>query len=52
MDKQTLRFATVTRNHEVVRVGHSFITQPPVHYTGAGTKWFDDEKLIKKHKKH
>lgn len=52
MDKQTVQFAVVTKNHEVVRVGHSFITQPPVHYTGAGTKWFDDEKLLKKRKKH
>ena len=48
MDKQTVQFAVVTKNHEVVQVGRSVITQPPIHYTGAGTKWFDDEKLLKK----
>lgn len=52
MDKQTVQFAVVTKNHEVVQVGRSIITQPPVQYKGAGTKWFDDEKILKKHKKH
>lgn len=29
-------------------IGRSQILQPKVSYTGNGTKWFDDSKLIKK----
>lgn len=33
-------------------IGRSQILQPKVHYTGKGTKWFDDSKLIKKEVKY
>lgn len=48
MNKQTWKFATQKRNNEVVKIGRSFIEQPKVHYTGTGTKWFDDTKLLKR----
>lgn len=32
-------------------IGRSQILQPKVNYTGKGTKWFDDSKLVRKDKK-
>lgn len=29
-------------------IGRSQIMQPKTNYTGNGTKWFDDSKLIRK----
>lgn len=48
MGKQTWKFVTRTKNNEVVDVSRSIIYQPKVKYTGNGTKWFDDTKLLKK----
>ena len=32
-------------------IGRSQILQPKVNYTGKGTKWFDDSKLVRKDEK-
>lgn len=46
MHKTTNTFA-VTKD----TIGRSQILQPKVNYTGKGTKWFDDSKLIRKDEK-
>lgn len=48
MQKQTIQFATVTKNGVVQKVGKSTILQPTINYDGRSTKWFDDSKLIRK----
>ena len=48
MQKQTIQFATVTKNGVVQKVGKSMILQPAIKYDGRSTKWFDDSKLIRK----
>lgn len=48
MQKQTIQFATITKNGVVQRVGKSTIVQPAIKYDGRSTKWFDDSKLIRK----
>lgn len=48
MKKQTANFATVTKNGVVEQIGRSSILTPKTDYSGKGTKWFDDTKLIRK----
>lgn len=48
MNKQTTEFATVTEKGMVNQVGRSSILTPKTNYSGKGTKWFDDTKLLKK----
>ena len=48
MKKQTAEFATVTEKGIVNQVGRSSILTPKIHYSGKGTRWFDDTKLLKK----
>ena len=51
MHKQTIQFAVTKNKNEIQRIGRGSILQPKTNYNGKGTKWFDDEKLIKrKHK--
>lgn len=50
MHKQKNEFAVESKNGVVQRIGKSIISQPVTNYTGKGTKWFDDSKLIKKNK--
>ena len=38
------------REDGVFKAGNTYILQPKVNYTGQGIRWFDDSKLIKKHK--
>lgn len=47
MDKQTIQFIVESKNGVVQRVGRSTILTPKTNYTGKGTKWFDDSKLLK-----
>lgn len=51
MQKQTTEFAVETKNGEVQRIGRSVVLQPKTNYTGKGTKWFDDSKLLKEKNK-
>ncbi|MGE9942772.1 hypothetical protein ACQRBH_14535 [Bariatricus sp. SGI.161] len=48
MKKETIVFATETKNGVVTRIGKSFITQPPIKFAGGSVKWFDDSKLIRR----
>ena len=48
MKKETIVFATETKNGVVTRIGKSFITQPPIKFAGGSVKWFDDTKLIRR----
>lgn len=48
MDRQEIRFVVTTKGNEVTQIGKSVIYQPVVRYSGKGTKWFDDSKLIRK----
>ena len=48
MKKETIVFATETKNGVVVRIGKSFITQPPIKFAGGSVKWFDDSQLIRR----
>ena len=48
MKKQTVEFATVTKNGVVKQIGRSSILAPKTNYSGTGIRWFDDTKLIKK----
>lgn len=50
MHKQKNEFVIETKDRVVQRIGKSIISQPRTNYTGKGTKWFDDSKLIKKNK--
>ena len=47
MQKQTIEFATVTKNGVVQKIGKSTITQPKTNFNGIGIKWYED-KLKKK----
>lgn len=51
MQKQTVEFAVETKNGIVKRIGKSSIYQPKTNYSGKGTKWFDDSKLLKSNRK-
>lgn len=49
MEKQTMEFATVTRDGKLQQVGRSVITQPVAGHSGKKEiKWFDDSQLLKK----
>lgn len=48
MDKQEIRFATVTSRKEVVKIGRATAIQPRIQYAGTGIKWLDDGRLLKK----
>lgn len=48
MDRQEVRFTATTNGKEVTHIGKSVIYQPPIRYSGKGTKWFDDSQLIRK----
>ena len=51
MNKQSLHFATVTKNGVVAQIGRGAILQPKVNFKPKSeTKWFDDSKLIKKNR--
>ena len=50
MKKQTVQFATVTKNGVVHRVGKSVMFTPKTNYKGGETKWYDDSKLLKKNR--
>lgn len=47
--RQVIQHA-VKKENGVIKTGKSYIVQPKVNYTGQGTRWFDDTKLIKKQK--
>ncbi len=49
--KQSYTFAVVTKNNEVVQVGHSVIYQPKTKPLKGEIKWFDDSKLIRSNDK-
>ncbi len=51
MKKQTTEFAIQADKGIVQQIGKSSILEPKVNYKGAGTKWFDDTKLLKTDKK-
>lgn len=46
--KQLIQHAVVTKNGIVQKIGKSTVYVPKTRYTGNGTKWFDDRKLIRK----
>lgn len=49
--KQMVEFATVVKDGVVQKIGKSAILQPKPNYSGKGTKWFDDSKLLKSNRK-
>lgn len=51
MQTQTVEFAVETKSGVVENIGRSTILQPKTNYSGKGTQWFDDSKLIKADKK-
>ena len=46
--KQLIQHAVVTKNGVIQKIGKSTVYVPKTRYTGNGTKWFDDRKLIRK----
>lgn len=44
MIKQTVQFATVTKNGVVQKVGRSTIPQPKTNFKGGSIKWCEDKK--------
>lgn len=48
MKKQTVQFATVTKNGVVQKVGRGVMFVPKTNYKGGEMKYFDDSKLLKK----
>lgn len=48
MNKQEISFAVIVKNREIVKIGRSCIEHPPIQYDGRKTKWFDDERTLKK----
>ena len=49
--KQSCTFAVITRNNEVIQVGHSVIYQSKTKPLKGEIKWFDDSKLIRNYDK-
>lgn len=47
MHKQTVEFATVTKNGTVQKVGRSTITQPKTNFQGGKIKWYKDKPKLK-----
>jgi len=47
MKKQEMDFAVEKHNGMIQTVGRGYVFTPQIHYTGTGTKWFDDTQLIK-----
>lgn len=43
MKKETITFATVTRNGVVEHIGRSSISQPKTNFNGKGIKWYEDK---------
>ena len=43
MQKQTLQFATVTKNNVVQTVGRSTIYQPKTEFKGGEIRWYEDK---------
>lgn len=43
MQKQTIEFATVTKNGVVQKIGKSTITQPKTNFNGIGIRWYEDK---------
>lgn len=43
MQKQTIEFATVTKNNVIQKIGKSTITQPKTNFNGIGIKWYEDK---------
>jgi hypothetical protein len=50
MHKTTVTFAIETKEGVVQRIGKSVSHHPKIAYTGKGTKWFDDNQLLKANK--
>lgn len=48
MQKQTNTFAVETKDGTVQNIGKSVVYHPAIKYNGEKTKWFDDNKLIRK----
>ena len=42
MQKQTVKFATVTKNRLVRKIGKSYIEQPKTNFKGGFVKWYKD----------
>lgn len=42
MSKQTVEFATVTKNGVVRKIGRSSIEQPQANFKGGSIKWYED----------
>ena len=42
MQKQTVKFATVTKNGVVRKIGKSYIEQPKTNFKGGSVKWYED----------
>ena len=52
MKKQVVEFATVVKDGVVQKIGRSSILTPKTNYSGKkGTKWFDDNRLLKTNRK-
>ena len=43
MQRQTIEFATVTKNNVVQKIGKSIIHQPKTNFNGIGIKWYEDK---------
>lgn len=50
MDTVKNTFVVENSNGNQVRIGKSSIMQPKVQFNGKGSKWFDDNQLIKEEK--
>jgi hypothetical protein len=50
MHKTTVTFAIETKEGVVQRIGKSVSHHPKIAYKGKGTKWFDDNQLLKANK--
>lgn len=48
MTKKSFYFGTSTQNGIVNHISRGVVYQPTTRYTGRGTKWFDDSKLLKR----
>lgn len=42
MDKQITEFAVQTRGGIVTRIGKSYVSHPPIHFSGGTVKWHED----------
>lgn len=43
MKKETITFATVTRNGVVEHIGRSSLPKPEIKFNGKGIKWYEDK---------